>query len=59
MVSAWWLVVALMVGGLGGTLVMALMAVASSEQDLGSRAEESIVPDGLSSVGLEPTWHAK
>lgn len=59
MVSAWWVVVALMLGGFGGTLVMALMAVASSEQDLGSRAEESVAHDGLGSVGFEPTWTAK
>ena len=59
MVSAWWLVVAFMVGGFAGTLVLALMAVASSEQDRGARVEESITRDGLGPVGLEPTWTAK
>ena len=29
MVSAWWLVVAFMVGGFAGTLVLAMLAVAS------------------------------
>jgi len=59
MVSAWWLVAAFMVGGFAGTLVLALMAVASSEEDQGARAEESIARDGLGPVGLEPTWTAK
>jgi hypothetical protein len=55
----WWLVVAFMVGGFAGTLVLALMAVASREQDRGAWAEESIARDGLGPVGLEPTWTAK
>ena len=59
MVSAWWVVVAFLVGGFAGTLVLALMAVASSEDDLGARSEESIARDGLGAVGLEPTWTAK
>jgi hypothetical protein len=59
MVSAWWLVVALMIGGVAGTLVLALMAMASSEQDQGLRTEESIARDDLGSAGLEPTWTVK
>ena len=47
MVSAWWLVVAFMVGGFAGTLVLAMLAVASSEQDLGARTEDAVARDGL------------
>ena len=59
MVSAWWLVLAFMVGGFAGTLVLAMMAVASSEQDLSARSEDAVARDGLSAVGLEPTLTAK
>jgi len=59
MVSAWWLVLAFMVGGLAGTLVLAMMAVARSEQDLGARSEDAVARDGLGAVGLEPTLTAK
>jgi len=59
MVSAWWLVVAFMGGGFIATLVLAMLAVARSEQDLGFRSEESIARDARGPVGLEPTWTAK
>jgi hypothetical protein len=59
MVSMWWLVVAFMLGGFAGTLVLAMLAVARSEQDLGTRSEDAVARDGLGAVGLEPTLTAK
>ena len=59
MISVWWLVVAFMVGGFAGTLVLSILAVSRSEQDLAGRTEETAVRDGMGPAGLEPTWTAK
>ncbi len=58
MVAIWWVVAAFVLGGYAGMLVVALMAMARSESDLGSTAVEALERDGAPRVTLEPTWHA-
>ena len=59
MVSMWWVVAAFLLGGSAGTMVFALLAMASREDEQAASAEASVVRDGLGRVGLEPTWIAK
>ena len=59
MVSMWWVAAAFLLGGFGGTLVFALMAMASREHDLAASADDRIAREGPGPVGLEPTWTAK
>jgi hypothetical protein len=59
MISAWWLVAALLLGGSGGFMVFALLAVSSRAHERATAAEESVAREGLARVGLEPSWTAK
>ncbi len=59
MVSMWWVVAAFLLGGSAGTMVFALLAMASREDEQAASAEASVARDGLGRVGLEPTWIAK
>lgn len=59
MVSFWWVAVAFLLGGCVGTMVFALMAVASREREREAKADEAIVRDGLGPVKLEATWGAE
>jgi len=58
MVSIWWVAAAFLLGGCGGTLVFALMAMASREHEHASGAVDKLARDGLGPVSLEPTWTA-
>lgn len=59
MVSVWWVVAGFLLGGCAGTMVFALMAMASREGEHAASAEELVAREGLGSVRLEPTWTAK
>ena len=59
MVSMWWVAVAFLLGGCGGTLVFALMAMASREHELAAGADDKLAREGPGPVSLEPTWTAK
>ncbi len=59
MVSVWWVAAAFLLGGCAGTMVFALLAMASREDEHAARADASVAREGLGPVSLEPTWTAK
>ena len=59
MLSVWWVVVAFLAGGCAGMMALALVAMASREQEQAVGAGEALTGEGLGSVKLEPTWTAK
>ncbi len=59
MVSMWWVVAAFVFGGCAGTMVFALMAMASRQHDLALSADDKLLREGPGPVSLEPTWTAE
>lgn len=59
MVSMWWVAAAFLVGGCAGTMVFALMAMASRQAELALGADEKLAREGPAPVSLEPTWTAE
>ena len=59
MVSIWWVLLAFVLGGYGGMLVLALMGMAAREELQGDSVADAIERDGLGPVHLEAHWSAK
>jgi len=59
MVSIWWVLLAFVLGGYGGMLVLALMGMAAREELQGDSVADAVERDGLGPVPLEAHWSAK
>ncbi len=56
MVSIWWVMLALLLGGFAGLLVSALMNMAGKQNDRAALADEAVQRIPLRRVKLERSW---
>jgi hypothetical protein len=56
MLSAWWILAALMLGGCLGMLISALMTMSASEADRAEKAEQAALRGVVGSGSLGAHW---
>ncbi len=56
MVSIWWVVWALLLGGVAGLLMSALMNMAGKQNDRAALADEAVQRIPLGRVNVEGSW---